>query len=322
MSDRADFLAGIAASGCGSMFGIEGDDFGSFDYPYPDPSPPAGLHGGLDYGMLDVDPVSCDEDSDSGSPSKAQQSSKSTRRTLNDSDELDGSEQSKPNKAEKAKKRAERREASIQRKYEKKLEKLKKKKKSHGKALLVHLSEESMENLSRIAREARSEFAGSPEKKFEHVKWAVTTLTAAGYAHYVHLIGVDKEMQQQLSHLERKDEPTQAITLTLAQFRMNKAERKSLYNRTPKTSLTRSQQRQLKATGTYKVPYIRPSRKERPLAFVKVSRARREKFNEMVDLSNQKVGLDQETQKQFHAWARLQLDKKWVPKYNELFPVR
>ncbi|CAD0032262.1 unnamed protein product, partial [Aureobasidium pullulans] len=295
MCDRADFLAGIAASGCGSMFGIEGDDFGSFDYAYPDPSPPAGLHGGLDYGMLDVDLVSCDEDSDSG-----QQSSKSTRRTLNDSDDLDGSTQSKPNKAEKTKKRAERREASIQRKYEKKLEKLKKKK-SHGKALL---------------------FAGSPEKKFEHVKWAVTTLTAADYAHYVHLIGVDKEMQQQLSHLERKDEPTQAIILTLAQFKMNKAERKSLYNRTPKTSLTRSQQRQLKATGTYKVPYIRPSRKERPLAFVKVSRARREKFNEMVDLSNQKVGLDQETQKQFHAWARLQLDKKWVPKYNELFPVR
>ncbi|THW24568.1 hypothetical protein D6D23_05141 [Aureobasidium pullulans] len=305
---RADFLAGIAASGCGSMFGIEGDDFGSFDYPYPDPSPPAGLHGGLDYGMLDVDLVSCDEDSNSGSPSKAQQSSKSTRRTLNDSDELDGSARSP-------------RSAQRDRKYEKKLEKLKKKK-SHGKALLVHLSEESMENLSRIAREARSEFAGSPEKKFEHVKWAVTTLTAAGYAHYVHLIGVDKEMQQQLSHLERKDEPTQAITLTLAQFKMNKAERKSLYNRTPKTSLTRSQQRQLKATGTYKVPYIRPSRKERPLAFVKVSRARREKFNEMVDLSNQKVGLDQETQKQFHAWARLQLDKKWVPKYNELFPVR
>ncbi|THV91392.1 hypothetical protein D6D25_09613, partial [Aureobasidium pullulans] len=174
MSDRADFLAGIAASGCGSMFGIEGDDFGSFDYPYPDPSPPAGLHGDLDYGMLDVDLVSCDEDSDFGSHSKAQQSNKSTRRTL------DGSEQSKPNKAEKAKKRAERREASIQRRYEKKLEKLKKMK-SHGKALLVHLSEESMENLSRIAREARSEFAGSPEKKFEHVKWAVTTLTAAGY---------------------------------------------------------------------------------------------------------------------------------------------
>ncbi|THY27089.1 hypothetical protein D6D00_05168 [Aureobasidium pullulans] len=314
---RADFLAGIAASGCGSMFGIEGDDFGSFDYAYPDPSPPAGLHGGLDYGMLDVDLVSCDEDSDSGSPSKAQQSSKSTRRTLNDSDDLDGSTQSKPNKAEKTKKRAERREASIQRKYEKKLEKLKKKK-SHGKALLspwriFHASQ---------GKQARSEFAGSPEKKFEHVKWAVTTLTAADYAHYVHLIGVDKEMQQQLSHLERKDEPTQAIILTLAQFKMNKAERKSLYNRTPKTSLTRSQQRQLKATGTYKVPYIRPSRKERPLAFVKVSRARREKFNEMVDLSNQKVGLDQETQKQFHAWARLQLDKKWVPKYNELFPVR
>ena len=196
MSDRADFLAGIAASGCGSMFGIEGDDFGSFDSPYPDPSPPAGLHGGLDYGMLDVDLVSCDEDSDSGSPSKAQQSSKSTRRTLNDSDDLDGSTQSKPNKAEKTKKRAERREASIQRKYEKKLEKLKKKKKSHGKALLVHLSEDSIENLSRIAREARSEFAGSSEKKFEHVKWAVTTLTAAGYAHYVHLIGNDKEMQQ------------------------------------------------------------------------------------------------------------------------------
>jgi len=51
MSDRADFLAGIAASGYGSMYEIYGD-FGTFSGPYPDPSPPHGSFGASYHDML------------------------------------------------------------------------------------------------------------------------------------------------------------------------------------------------------------------------------------------------------------------------------
>lgn len=65
-SDRADFFAGIAASGRGSMYGIHGD-FGTFSAPYPDPPPPGKSFDTFDYEMSNSYNSSGGEDS-SGSP--------------------------------------------------------------------------------------------------------------------------------------------------------------------------------------------------------------------------------------------------------------
>lgn len=304
MSDRADFLAGIAASGCGSMFGIEGDDFGSFDSPYPDPSPPAGFHGDLDHSMSDDDSISCDGSSESNAPVEATKPSKPKKSKLSKA----------LRKAQKNGKKKEQRMLMVRKKHEVKMKR----------RILAsnHLSEESKNNLKRIANQASIEFGGDVEKKTEHLEWAVKTLNTAGYAYYINLMGIDKEMQLELILLQRKEKPMKAKALATMQLNLTKEEKMTLYRETDKKGLTRRQQRQLKATGTFELPYIRPSRKERPTAQLLASQARKDKFKEMVRLSNQKVSLDQETQKQFHAWARLQLGKKWIPKFNALFPVR
>ncbi|THV87627.1 hypothetical protein D6C77_07090 [Aureobasidium pullulans] len=304
MSDRADFLAGIAASGCGSMFGIEGDDFGSFDSPYPDPSPPAGFHDDLDHSMSDDDSISCDGSSESSVPVKATKPSKRKKSKLSKA----------LRKAQKSDKKKEQRMLMARKRHEVKMKR----------RILAsnHLSEESKNNLERIANQARIKFGGDVEKKTEHLEWAVKTLNTAGYAYYINLMGIDKEMQLELILLQRKEKPMKAKTLAMMQLNLTKEEKMTLYRETDKKGLTRRQQRQLKATGTFELPYIRPSRKERPTAQLLASQARKDKFKEMVRLSNQKVSLDQETQKQFHAWARLQLGKKWIPKFNALFPVR
>ncbi|THV66797.1 hypothetical protein D6D27_10245 [Aureobasidium pullulans] len=304
MSDRADFLAGIAASGCGSMFGIEGDDFGSFDSPYPDPSPPTGFHGDLDHSISDDDSISCDGSSESNALVEATKPSKPKKSKLSKA----------LRKAQKNDKKKEQRMLMVRKKHEVKMKR----------RILAsnHLSEESKNNLKRIANQASIEFGGDVEKKTEHLEWAVKTLNTAGYAYYINLMGIDKEMQLELILLQRKEKPMKAKALAMMQLNLTKEEKMTLYRETDKKGLTRRQQRQLKATGTFELPYIRPSRKERPTAQLLASQARKDKFKEMVRLSNQKVSLDQETQKQFHAWARLQLGKKWIPKFNALFPVR
>jgi hypothetical protein len=82
MSDRADFLAGIAASGCGSMYGIYGD-FGTFSGPYPDPSPPGKFFDTSDYDMSDGHNSSDGEgSSDDDDPKfKTQKTSKSRKKS-------------------------------------------------------------------------------------------------------------------------------------------------------------------------------------------------------------------------------------------------
>lgn len=195
MSDRADFLAGIAASGCGSPFGIHGD-FGTFSDPYPDPSPPGKVLDSFDYDMSDdYYPFGGEDYLDA------------------DSYTLRAPETNKPNKpALKRKRKAA---------HAKRISKIKKSstKKKKPNSPMIHrhldqdltkitlLSEDLRENLARMARKAREEFGECTEKKFEHLEWAGAILTPSAYTYYVHIVGVDKEMQRQLSHLERKDQP-------------------------------------------------------------------------------------------------------------------
>ncbi|KAI5247902.1 hypothetical protein E4T42_05860 [Aureobasidium subglaciale] len=72
----------------------------------------------------------------------------------------------------------------------------------------VPLAQEARDNLARISREARAEYGDSEEKKLKHLERAVETLSAVAYRHYIHILGVDKCMQQQLSHLEREEDPS------------------------------------------------------------------------------------------------------------------
>ncbi|KAI5267793.1 hypothetical protein E4T47_07926 [Aureobasidium subglaciale] len=72
----------------------------------------------------------------------------------------------------------------------------------------VPLSQETRDDLGRVSRKARAECGDSEEKKLKHLEWAVETLSAVAYRHYIHILGVDKDMQQQLSHLEREEDPS------------------------------------------------------------------------------------------------------------------
>ncbi|KAI5196924.1 hypothetical protein E4T39_07575 [Aureobasidium subglaciale] len=70
------------------------------------------------------------------------------------------------------------------------------------------LSQETRDDLGRISRQARAEYGDSEGKKLKHLECAVDAFSAVAYRHYIHIVGVDKDMQQLLSHLEREDDPS------------------------------------------------------------------------------------------------------------------
>lgn len=289
MSDRADFLAGIAASGDGSPFGIHGD-FGTFGGPYPDPSPPSGVYDIFDHDMSDAHRSSGGEDhsDEDDSTSEAPETDKPSISATKKQKKLDAL----------AKKQLE-----IKKAQEQKL----KRQMFHlhldksPRTAFASLSGDARRNLARISREARAEFGNSKMKKLKHLRWAFQTFTPAGYANYVHLIGVDKEMHRRLSHPELDGEPFEHDSI----------------KRNPK----HRQDRAVKAARKREkfAAQARPSRKKAPTVQLMASAARKKKFNEMVKLCRGKTHKDQATQKRFHAWARKQLGKKWVPKFNKIF---
>ncbi|KAG9563585.1 hypothetical protein KCU71_g3571, partial [Aureobasidium melanogenum] len=314
MSDRADFLAGIAASGCGSQFGIYGD-FGTFSGPYPDPSPPGGVFGIPDYDMSDdYYPSSVEDYSDGDNPtSEAPETEETSKFALKKKKKLDA----------RAKKQLKLKEAQNQ--------KLKRQMfhlhldKSPSKAF-TSISGQARQNLVRISREARAEFGNSKEKKLKHLRWAFQTFTPAGYANYVHIIGVDKEMQRRLSHPELDGEPFEEESLEQEPakgltYPMKRVRRSDVKKIKRESNLRHKEQRAAKAARQPEklASQARPSRKEAPLAWVKASRAKQKKFHEIVKLSRKKVNEDRKTQKRFYAWARTKLDKKWILKFNKIF---
>lgn len=197
--------------------------------------------------------------------------------------------------------------------------------KSPSKAF-TSISGNARKNLARISREARADFGNSKEKKLKHLRWAFQTFTPAGYANYVHIIGVDKEMQKRLSHPELDEEPFEeesleqepAKNLTYPMKRVRRSDIKKIKR---ESNQRHKEQRAAKAARKREkfAAQSRPSRKEAPLAYVKASRAKQKKFHEMVKQCREKATKDQSTQKRFRAWARTQLDKKWIPKFNEIF---
>lgn len=248
ISDRADFLAGIAASGCGSPFGIHGD-FGTFSGPYPDPSPPGEVFGISDYDMSNDYHSSGGEDysDDDTSTSKARDTKRSRKSAT---------------------------------KKQKKMDVI--------------------------------------AKKQLKVKEARTN--------YGHIISVDKEMQKRLSHPELDEEPFEeespeqepAKNLTYPVKRVRRSDIKGIKR---ESNQRHREQRAAKAARKREkfAAQSRPSRKEAPTAQFKVSWARKKNFQEMIKLGKENAHSDDQTQKRFRVWARTQLGKKWVPKFNRIF---
>jgi hypothetical protein len=68
-------------------------------------------------------------------------------------------------------------------------------------------SKDSKLLLTRIANIARQEYRSSAKKRLKHVEWAAKTLNPAAFTPYVRLLGVDEQMQNLLSQVERNKEP-------------------------------------------------------------------------------------------------------------------
>ncbi|KAH0337981.1 hypothetical protein KCU81_g7826, partial [Aureobasidium melanogenum] len=311
MSDRADFLAGIAASGCGPQFGIYGD-FGTFSGPYPDPSPPGGVFGISDYDMSDDSRPSGDEESSDAddSTSEASETDETSKSALKKKKKLDAH-------AKKQLKLKEIQDRKLKRQmFHLHLDK------SPSKAF-TSISGVARQNLARISREARAGFGNSKMKKLKHLRWAFQTFTPAGYANYVHILGVDKEMQTRLSHPELDEEPFEEDSLGQEDltYPMKRIRRSDIKKIKRESNLSHKEQRAAKAARKRErfAAQARPSRKEASTAQLRASWARKEKFQEMVKLSKGKAHEDPKTQKRFYAWARRQLGKKWVPKFNKIF---
>ncbi|KAG9555622.1 hypothetical protein KCU71_g8081, partial [Aureobasidium melanogenum] len=303
MSDRADFLAGIAASGCGSPFGIHGD-FGTFSGPYPDPSPPGGSYGDSDYDMSDNSHSSSDEESSDAddSSSEASETDETSKSALKKKKKLDAH-------ANKQLKLKEARDRKLKRQmFHLHLDN------SPSKAF-TPISGEARQNLARISREARAGFGNSKEKKLKHLRWAFQTFTPAGYANYARIIGVDKEMQERLGHPELDGEPFEEDSLGEGPAKVRRSDIKKIKR---ESNLRHKEQRAARKREKF-AAQTRPSRKEAPTAQLKATWARKKKFHEMVKLSRKKANEDHKTQKRFYAWARKQLGKKWVPKFNKIF---
>lgn len=166
MSDRADFLAGIAASGCGSMYGIDGD-FGTFSGPYPDPSPPHESSGALDHDMSDIH---------NGSDAENDSISETSKGLM-------------PKKDRKQEERIRLVHRHLNREIDE----------TH------QFSEESTQLLARIARIARHDYRSSAEKRLKHFEWAAKTLTAAAFTPYVRMFGVDAEVKRFINRLNPKE---------------------------------------------------------------------------------------------------------------------
>ncbi|KAG9739215.1 hypothetical protein KCU73_g9535, partial [Aureobasidium melanogenum] len=198
MSDRADFLAGIAASGCGSQFGIYGD-FGTFSGPYPDPSPPSGAYEIFDHDMSGdsspsgSDDHSCDDAPTLKTPHKRKLGKKVTRRAK-----------------KKAERRAERMFISGERMTKAETRKHRLISSYLGKEVVKDhrkLSPESKQNLLRISKEAHAELRDSTEEKLKHLKWAASTFTTAALSYYLRVFQIDERMQKQLEQPNQKEEP-------------------------------------------------------------------------------------------------------------------
>lgn len=219
MSDRADFLAGIAASGCGSVFGIGGDDFGSFSYPYPDPSPPGGhdMYGNNNY--LDDDdyidryePFHIDDSCEGGPPGNHtpmpdNNSVQPANRTMDDEPlpasnnalhrsggsfdhdvSMHGDDLNQPV------------DVSMSDKLSPDTHR-----NAPGKPNLEKLSARARRNLVRIADEARQRFGKSREKMVGHLQWAASQFTPAGFEYYTTLIGVDHAPRQLLPPIKSSE---------------------------------------------------------------------------------------------------------------------
>jgi hypothetical protein len=202
MSDRADFLAGIAASGCGDMFGIHGD-FGTFDSPYPDPSPPGAFFDASDYDISDDHNSSNDEDSssDNSSISNTQKQTKTHKRSKTQM-------RSKSQKKSKSRKKS---KSSKERKLKKNRERGNRIRAIHrylGKEICEthsHFSEESIQTLARIAEDARYRYRSSAKMRLQHLELAAKTLTPAGLTRYVRLFRADKPIQRLIRQLRPEE---------------------------------------------------------------------------------------------------------------------
>ncbi|KAG9666452.1 hypothetical protein KCU99_g9749, partial [Aureobasidium melanogenum] len=223
MSDRADFLAGIAASGCGSPFGIHGD-FGTFSGPYPDPSPPGGVYEIFDHDMSgDSYPSGSEDHSHDDAPTlKAPH-----KHRLRDKAAREKKQKAARGKKAKAERRAEREKAKAERRAERrsKIREHVEKVETYKNRLISSylgkevgkdyskLSESSKQNLFRISTEAHAELRESTEEKLKHLKRAASTFTSAALSYYIRVFQVDKRMQKQLEQPERKEELNEAARI-------------------------------------------------------------------------------------------------------------
>jgi hypothetical protein len=357
MSDRADFIASIAASGSGSAMGIGGAVFGSFDYPYPDPSPPYGgpanyffdstLYDSVPSDIDDVSVCFCDE----CQASDGQDSAIPPQHAVQVLREL--SEDSKQNLVRIADEARSEFGTSADKKV-KHLEWAAKTLTPNGYAHYVrlvdidheqtsmpmsapmqaeatslplqqpvlaarNLSESSKQNLVRIAKEAHSVSKGSIDKNIRHLEWAKTTFTPPGYACYVQLFDPDLKIRNHKILPKHNDETGHsAAEAPVIQPNQDHGTKEQIS--VPK----QQRQRTVAVITKKKVTVVTKRRKERTdrlrkegfIARLARMGVKRNKFEELVKLSKQKVDQDNETQKQLHQWARTQLSRDWRSEFN------
>ncbi|KAG9852010.1 hypothetical protein KCU98_g3621, partial [Aureobasidium melanogenum] len=284
MSDRADFLAGIAASGCGSPFGIHGD-FGTFNGPYPDPSPPGGVYEIFDHDMSgDSYPSGSEDHSRDDAPTlKAPY-----KRRLRDKTTRGKKAKAARRKKAKAEQRAEREKAKAEPRAERRSkirEHIEKVETSKNRLISSYLgkevgedysklSESSKQNLFRISTEAHADLRESTEEKLKHLKWAASTFTSAALSYYIRVVQVDKRMLKQLEQPKRKEEPVKEELSEAARVESIK------------------------------------------------SLSQRDRFHVLIKLANEKQHEDEEAREAFNKWSLSQLDEIWGNRFSKVIQAQ
>jgi hypothetical protein len=195
MSDRAYFRAGFAASGYDPVNGTYGTH-GMFGGLYPNPTP-SNFFDVPDYDMSNDDNSSSFEDSSDVEDSSDDEISVSTTQNKRKMKKANARSM-KVSKfsltaLEPSSGAIERMIRMVHRYLNKDIGEVP-----------YQLSEESKQNLARIARDARFEYRSCAKERLKHLEWAAKTLTTTALTPYVRLFRVDKQVETLLGKLERE----------------------------------------------------------------------------------------------------------------------
>ncbi|KAG9594634.1 hypothetical protein KCU77_g3572, partial [Aureobasidium melanogenum] len=280
MSDRANSLASIAASGCGSPFGIHGD-LGSFSGPYPDPSPPGGVFGISDYDMSDDYYPSSGEDYFDADNSTSKAPAK------------DDSSRSAPKKKKKPTANA---------KEESKVKKSSTKRKKPNSPMTHRHLDQDPTKITPLSEDLRENLARA-------------TLTPAAYTYYVHIIGVDKEMQRQLSHLEREEDSVNEAavkeeSIDEVDVKEEPVDEVAVKEEPVETSGDGASDFEIDHEPAEAGKKVKSGRAKRKL--------NRKKVEELTQMMIKKKYESREARVSFQNWALTQLDIRWHRRFQKL----